>query len=163
MVAIGAACVIDVMWHLLSVFYFSVVLFLFSFLFSFWRFRDYGAYCLLLTAYISLEVYRIMTWSLPFFPYPPAKDGYWEPVTSTLNWCEEVCSREWPIITDIHRNRNYSNNAPLLRITMPPSTLRRLSTHSRTCYSCGLASRASSAAAVMDMTRSSQLPSWDIW
>ncbi|KAJ5138662.1 Ceramidase [Penicillium bovifimosum] len=30
-----------------------------------------------------------MTWSLPFFPYPPAKDGYWEPVTSTLNWCEE--------------------------------------------------------------------------
>ncbi|KAG0160032.1 hypothetical protein PDIDSM_7559 [Penicillium digitatum] len=30
-----------------------------------------------------------MLWSLPFFPYPPAKDGYWEPVTSTLNWCEE--------------------------------------------------------------------------
>ncbi|KAJ5823278.1 Ceramidase [Penicillium robsamsonii] len=30
-----------------------------------------------------------MSWSLPFFPYPPAKDGYWEPVTSTLNWCEE--------------------------------------------------------------------------
>ncbi|CAG7938182.1 unnamed protein product [Penicillium salamii] len=29
-----------------------------------------------------------MTWSLSF-PYPPAKDGYWEPVTSTLNWCEE--------------------------------------------------------------------------
>jgi hypothetical protein len=26
----------------------------------------------------------------PFIPYPPAKDGYWEPVTSTLNWCEEV-------------------------------------------------------------------------
>ncbi|KAJ5297611.1 hypothetical protein N7508_007860 [Penicillium antarcticum] len=26
---------------------------------------------------------------LPHFPYPPAKDGYWEPVTSTLNWCEE--------------------------------------------------------------------------
>ncbi|KAL2799591.1 ceramidase [Aspergillus keveii] len=25
----------------------------------------------------------------PFIPYPPAKDGYWEPVTSTLNWCEE--------------------------------------------------------------------------
>ncbi|KAJ5415761.1 hypothetical protein N7465_004456 [Penicillium sp. CMV-2018d] len=30
-----------------------------------------------------------MPWSLPFFPYPPARDGYWEPVTSTLNWCEE--------------------------------------------------------------------------
>jgi dihydroceramidase len=34
--------------------------------------------------------YLQMTWSLPSFPYPPAKDGYWEPVTSTLNWCEEV-------------------------------------------------------------------------
>ncbi|KAJ5972219.1 uncharacterized protein N7479_002137 [Penicillium vulpinum] len=30
-----------------------------------------------------------MPWSLPFFPYPSAKDGYWEPITSTLNWCEE--------------------------------------------------------------------------
>ncbi|CAG7922405.1 unnamed protein product [Penicillium olsonii] len=29
-----------------------------------------------------------MAWPLSF-PYPPAKDGYWEPVTSTLNWCEE--------------------------------------------------------------------------
>ncbi|OJJ40500.1 hypothetical protein ASPWEDRAFT_55894 [Aspergillus wentii DTO 134E9] len=29
-------------------------------------------------------------WSLlPSIPYPPAKDGYWSPVTSTLNWCEE--------------------------------------------------------------------------
>lgn len=27
---------------------------------------------------------------LPFFPYPPSKEGYWSPVTSTLNWCEEV-------------------------------------------------------------------------
>ncbi|KAL4896695.1 ceramidase [Aspergillus ambiguus] len=26
---------------------------------------------------------------LPFIPYPPPKDGYWSPVTSTLNWCEE--------------------------------------------------------------------------
>ncbi|KAL1306820.1 hypothetical protein AAFC00_005477 [Neodothiora populina] len=26
---------------------------------------------------------------LPSFPYPPAQDGYWSPVTSTLNWCEE--------------------------------------------------------------------------
>ncbi|KKK18847.1 alkaline phytoceramidase [Aspergillus ochraceoroseus] len=26
---------------------------------------------------------------IPFIPYPPAKDGFWEPVTSTLNWCEE--------------------------------------------------------------------------
>ncbi|KAG8625821.1 hypothetical protein KVT40_006222 [Elsinoe batatas] len=26
---------------------------------------------------------------LPSIPYPPGKKGYWEPVTSTLNWCEE--------------------------------------------------------------------------
>ncbi|KAL2828919.1 ceramidase [Aspergillus cavernicola] len=26
---------------------------------------------------------------LPSIPYPPSKDGYWDPVTSTLNWCEE--------------------------------------------------------------------------
>jgi len=31
-------------------------------------------------------------WSLPFIPYPPSKAGFWSPVTSTLNWCEEVCS-----------------------------------------------------------------------
>lgn len=27
---------------------------------------------------------------LPSIPYPPARDhGYWDPVTSTLDWCEE--------------------------------------------------------------------------
>jgi len=26
---------------------------------------------------------------LPSIQYPPAQDGYWSPVTSTLNWCEE--------------------------------------------------------------------------
>ncbi|KAL1956009.1 hypothetical protein VTO42DRAFT_7909 [Malbranchea cinnamomea] len=26
---------------------------------------------------------------LPSFPYPAPRDGYWSPVTSTLNWCEE--------------------------------------------------------------------------
>ncbi|KAJ5640514.1 hypothetical protein N7528_000139 [Penicillium herquei] len=30
-----------------------------------------------------------MWWLLPSFPYPPSKDGFWNPVTSTLNWCEE--------------------------------------------------------------------------
>ncbi|KAJ5380289.1 uncharacterized protein N7496_002717 [Penicillium cataractarum] len=30
-----------------------------------------------------------MGWSLPHIPYPPAKAGFWSPVTSTLNWCEE--------------------------------------------------------------------------
>lgn len=29
-----------------------------------------------------------MSW-LPSFPYPPSGEGYWSPVTSTLNWCEE--------------------------------------------------------------------------
>ncbi|KAK9564704.1 alkaline ceramidase ydc1, variant 2 [Aspergillus fumigatus] len=29
-------------------------------------------------------------WSFPTsIPYSPSKDGYWSPVTSTLNWCEE--------------------------------------------------------------------------
>ncbi|KAI7373122.1 hypothetical protein KC328_g16816, partial [Hortaea werneckii] len=28
---------------------------------------------------------------LPSIPYPPARDdGYWAPITSTLDWCEEV-------------------------------------------------------------------------
>ncbi|KAE8354071.1 ceramidase [Aspergillus coremiiformis] len=27
--------------------------------------------------------------ALLFIPYPPSKAGYWSPVTSTLNWCEE--------------------------------------------------------------------------
>jgi dihydroceramidase len=26
---------------------------------------------------------------LPRIPYPPSRPGYWDPVTSTLNWCEE--------------------------------------------------------------------------
>jgi len=26
---------------------------------------------------------------LPAIPYPPEQKGYWEPVTSTINWCEE--------------------------------------------------------------------------
>ncbi|PGH12089.1 hypothetical protein AJ79_04488 [Helicocarpus griseus UAMH5409] len=28
-------------------------------------------------------------WEYAFIPYPPAGAGYWTPVTSTLNWCEE--------------------------------------------------------------------------
>jgi hypothetical protein len=32
---------------------------------------------------------------LPFIPYPQSKAGYWNPVTSTLNWCEEVCIYEY--------------------------------------------------------------------
>ena len=32
------------------------------------------------------------------FPYPPARvDGYWAPVTSTINWCEgkSLVSQMW--------------------------------------------------------------------
>lgn len=32
----------------------------------------------------------VMASMLPSIPYPPSRDGYWSPVTSTLNWCEEV-------------------------------------------------------------------------
>jgi len=32
-----------------------------------------------------------MGFRLPAIPYPPARpeEGYWAPVTSTINWCEE--------------------------------------------------------------------------
>lgn len=30
---------------------------------------------------------------LPSIPYPPEQDGFWSPVTSTLDWCEEVSKR----------------------------------------------------------------------
>lgn len=31
-----------------------------------------------------------MGFPLPSIRYPPSQAGYWEPVTSTINWCEEV-------------------------------------------------------------------------
>jgi len=40
--------------------------------------------------------------SLPSFPYPPAQDGYWSPVTSTLNWCEEVCEDHCAICPNVY-------------------------------------------------------------
>ncbi|KIX07955.1 uncharacterized protein Z518_02609 [Rhinocladiella mackenziei CBS 650.93] len=30
---------------------------------------------------------------LPSTPYPPSGNGYWDPVTSTLNWCEEASKK----------------------------------------------------------------------
>ncbi|KAF0322308.1 alkaline phytoceramidase [Colletotrichum asianum] len=30
-----------------------------------------------------------MPFSLPSIPYPPSGDGVWNPVTATINWCEE--------------------------------------------------------------------------
>lgn len=29
---------------------------------------------------------------LPSLDYPPSRKGFWGPVTSTINWCEEVRS-----------------------------------------------------------------------
>ena len=46
-------------------------------------------YSLLSSTFESFGLSNIMAWSLSF-PYPPSKEGYWAPVTSTLNWCEEV-------------------------------------------------------------------------
>ncbi|OCK85955.1 alkaline ceramidase-like protein [Lepidopterella palustris CBS 459.81] len=33
-------------------------------------------------------VANLLSW-LPSVPYPPSQEGWWSPVTSTLNWCEE--------------------------------------------------------------------------
>lgn len=38
----------------------------------------------------SVEVAAIMPSWLPSIPYSNSTGGYWDPVTSTLNWCEEV-------------------------------------------------------------------------
>lgn len=38
----------------------------------------------------NLNPRNMYSW-LPSFPYGPPAEGYWAPVTSTLNWCEEVC------------------------------------------------------------------------
>lgn len=38
-----------------------------------------------------LLLVSVMTFWLPAVRYPEAGPGYWDPVTSTLNWCEEVC------------------------------------------------------------------------
>lgn len=45
---------------------------------------------LIFERYTSGNHHRKMGVPLPSFPYPPPRDGYWGPVTSTLNWCEEV-------------------------------------------------------------------------
>lgn len=34
-------------------------------------------------------LFATMGLTLPSFPYPPSKEGYWEPISSTINWCEE--------------------------------------------------------------------------
>lgn len=36
---------------------------------------------------------------LPAIPYPPPdQPGYWDPVTSTLQWCEEVSNAHHPAL-----------------------------------------------------------------
>ncbi|KAE9964299.1 hypothetical protein BLS_005878 [Venturia inaequalis] len=45
----------------------------------------------------------MLSW-LPSLAYPPAGDGYWSPITSTLNWCEEARSKPWAFTK--HRNNH---------------------------------------------------------
>jgi len=40
-------------------------------------------------AFLSSSSSRVMVRWLPSIPYPPERDGFWLPVTSTINWCEE--------------------------------------------------------------------------
>ena len=46
----------------------------------------------------------VMLQWLPAFGYPRVQKGYWEPVTSTINWCEEV----WPLSPVSSFLRNYA-------------------------------------------------------
>lgn len=52
---------------------------------------------------------------LPSFPYPSAGDGFWSPVTATLNWCEEVRWVELPFPLDTHGGRLITPTKGLLR------------------------------------------------
>ena len=52
------------------------------------------------TRHIHLRVktfvaFGLMPRWLPSIPYPPSQDGYWSPITSTINWCEEVSLCSW--------------------------------------------------------------------
>jgi dihydroceramidase len=38
--------------------------------------------------YRMLEEGNMIIW-LPSFPYGPPQEGYWSPVSSTIDWCEE--------------------------------------------------------------------------
>lgn len=52
----------------------------------------------------SFNNIRKMRWPLPSIPYPPEQAGYWSPVTSTLNWCEEVG------LIDSHNGSNWAGH-----------------------------------------------------
>lgn len=65
-------------------------------------------------------------WPLPFVPYPPSKDGYWSPVTSTLNWCEEV-NKAFCLPSLMPLRGLTFGMLQCDRITMRPSTLPRSS------------------------------------
>lgn len=65
---------------------------------------------------------------LPSIDYPPSTEGYWHPVTSTLNWCEEV--RTTRAATSCAKHRAES------RTTMLHITPLKLSIPSQTFCSC---------------------------
>src|SRR5882672_470114 len=47
----------------------------------------------------------VLSW-LPSIPYPPSREGRWSPVTSTLNWCEEVHSVQSVSFMCAHSDRS---------------------------------------------------------
>lgn len=48
---------------------------------------------------------------LPSWSYSPPYSGYWHPVTSTINWCEEVCEDSmppiWKVVTLLMARQDY--------------------------------------------------------
>lgn len=49
---------------------------------------------------------------LPSIPYPPARDdGYWAPITSTLDWCEEVRPAQPTKVHDLQEKTRQSHKA----------------------------------------------------
>lgn len=72
----------------------------------------------------------LFSW-LPSLPYPEEQDGYWSPVTSTLDWCEEVRMPNMRLERCLYLRRTMS-----LR-----HTLQSLSTRSRILLFMYLASK----------------------
>lgn len=44
----------------------------------------------------AAQASKMLSW-LPSIAYSDPTGGYWDPVTSTINWCEEVCSHKKPL------------------------------------------------------------------
>lgn len=97
-----------------------------------------------------------MGFKLPSIPYPPASGGYWEPVTSTINWCEEVSVRIISPTGTLNSVRIWIGSKLTFalphRTTMQQSILQRSSIPSRISSSYTLESKACETALNMTMT-----------